>query len=156
MVGLDDLRIIKVGKVLCDSHSISRQPVLGLDTQTLKIFLCLTETSCFSARAHCLISCHRAPLKRGWLCLLDTTPPPKSGIYKHTGTILLSILFSRLSSPSFLSLSIYERVSSYHHGLLLNSFQYVHVSLVLESPELDTVLQMGPHQCSVEGKDHLP
>jgi len=30
------------------------------------------------------------------------------------------------------------------------------MSLVLGSPEMDTVLQLWPHQCLVEGKDHLP
>ena len=38
----------------------------------------------------------------------------------------------------------------------LDSLQYVHVSLVLGSPELDTLLQMWLLQCWVEGKDHLP
>ena len=37
---------------------------------------------------------------------------------------------------------------------LLDSLQ--HVSLVLESPALDTGLQMWPHQCWLDGKVHLP
>jgi len=32
-------------------------------------------------------------------------------------------------------------------GYILASFQYVHVSLVLGGPELDTVFQIWPHQC---------
>lgn len=32
----------------------------------------------------------------------------------------------------------------------------VHVFLVLENPELDVVLQVGPHQSGVEGESHLP
>ena len=42
------------------------------------------------------------------------------------------------------------------YGLLLDSLHYVHVSLVLRSPELATRFQMWSHQCRVEGKDHFP
>lgn len=38
---------------------------------------------------------------------------------------------------------------------MFNPFQYVHASLVLEGPELDIGLQVWPHQCRTEGKDHL-
>ena len=41
-------------------------------------------------------------------------------------------------------------------GHSLDSLYYVNVSFVLGSPELVIVLQVWPHQCSVEGKDHLP
>ena len=52
---------------------------------------------------------------------------------------------SQLSQP-FLN---GEMLQSCNHlsGPLLDSLQYVRVSLVLESPELDTVLQGWPHQC---------
>lgn len=47
--------------------------------------------------------------------------------------------------------------SRHHHGRpLMDSLQYVHVPLLLGSPALDRVLQVWPHQCRVEGKDHLP
>jgi len=44
-----------------------------------------------------------------------------------------------------------------HHlgGPLLDSLQYAHASHVLAGPELDTVLQLRPYQCGLEGKDHL-
>ena len=41
-------------------------------------------------------------------------------------------------------------------GSSLDSLQYVHICLVLGSPELNTVLQVWPHQCWVEGKAPLP
>ena len=49
-------------------------------------------------------------------------------------------------------------LQSFHHssGPLLDSLCYVHVPLVLRSPELHTVLQVCSLQCWVEGKDHLP
>jgi len=49
-----------------------------------------------------------------------------------------------------------EMLQSFNHlcGPLLDSVQYVHFSLVLGSSELHVALQMGPHQCWVEGKDH--
>lgn len=37
----------------------------------------------------------------------------------------------------------------------LKYVQYVHVSLVLWSPELNTVLHLWPHQCWIVWKDHL-
>jgi len=40
-------------------------------------------------------------------------------------------------------------------GPSLESFQEIPVFLVLGSSELDTVLQMFPHQRKVEGEDHL-
>jgi len=39
--------------------------------------------------------------------------------------------------------------------LLLNLAQYGHITLVLESAELDSVLQVWPHQSWLERKDHL-
>lgn len=36
------------------------------------------------------------------------------------------------------------------------TLQYVHVSLILGSPEVDPALQVWPDQCWVEGKHHLP
>lgn len=58
-------------------------------------------------------------------------------------------------SHSFL---IRRMIQPFHHFccLLLDSFQSVHVSLVLGSQELNTELQAlnTEHQCSVEGKDH--
>jgi len=42
------------------------------------------------------------------------------------------------------------------HGPSLDSVHYVHISLALMSPEMDMLLQMCPHQCPVEGKDHSP
>jgi len=38
----------------------------------------------------------------------------------------------------------------------LDSLQYLLIFLELGSPELNTVLQMGPPQGSVEGKENLP
>ena len=83
--------------------------------------------------------------------------PPFSHLYTLTRSPL-SLLSSRLNSPSSLYLSSEERYSG---PLVLFlalhwTLQRVHVSLVLESPELDTVLQMWPHWCWVEGKDHHP
>ena len=69
-----------------------------------------------------------------------------------------SFLFSRPRSPSSLSLfSQGEVFQSLHHVCdLCWSVQYLHVSLVLGSPELDTALQVKPHQCWVEEKDPVP
>ena len=63
----------------------------------------------------------------------------------------LSLPFSRLNSPSSLSLFfIVEVLHSIHHpcGPLFEYLQKIHVSLVQGRPELDTVLQ-------AEGKDYF-
>lgn len=61
--------------------------------------------------------------------------------------ILLSLLqmeWSQLSQPYITK----EMLKSLHHlcGLSLDFLQHVQVSLVLESPELDTTLQVWHHQ----------
>jgi len=63
-----------------------------------------------------------------------------------------SLLFSRLNSPSSLSLSSLERYST----LCSPTLDALHVSPVLRTPYLDTVLQVSPHQCCAERQDHLP
>lgn len=64
---------------------------------------------------------------------------------------------SQLSQP-FL---IIGTLQSLHHlcGPSLDFVQYAHVILVVESPEMDTGLQMwfsSTHQCWIKGKDQLP
>jgi len=39
-------------------------------------------------------------------------------------------------------------------GPPLDALQQLHVSPVLRTPHLGTVLQMRPHQCKAEGQDH--
>ena len=56
---------------------------------------------------------------------------------------------SQLSHPFFAGLS------SPSHGPPLDLLQQVHVFPVLRTPDLDTVLQVGSHQSSVEGQNHL-
>jgi len=54
----------------------------------------------------------------------------------------LSLLFSQLNSPSFLSLSFYAAYSLNHlRGPSSDLLQQVHVSLVLGSPGLNLALQ---------------
>ena len=55
-------------------------------------------------------------MRRAWLCL----PYSPNGIFIHMDKILQSLLFSMLSSPSFLSLSLYARCSS---PLVINTLQ---------------------------------
>ena len=84
---------------------------------------------------------------------------PSLEIFIYIGKIPLCLLFSRLKqsqlSQSFL---MWELLQSFHHlgGPSQDSPQCVQASLVLGSPALDTVIQVWPHQCWREGKDHLP
>jgi len=39
-------------------------------SQQQSVFLCLSQVPCISVCAHCLLSRHRAPLRRAWLPLL--------------------------------------------------------------------------------------
>ena len=70
----------------------------------------------------------------------------------------LSRLFSRLESQLPQPFLRGGMLQSLHHlcGPSLDSLQYVHLSPVLGTPALDPALQLWPHQCGVEGKDHLP
>lgn len=61
--------------------------------------------------------------------------------------------FSKLSSSSFLNLSSYERRCS-ALVLLVVGLSPMGLSCT-EEPRIDTVLQMWPHLCWKEGKDHL-
>ncbi|KAK4823224.1 hypothetical protein QYF61_027565 [Mycteria americana] len=38
----------------------------------------------------------------------------------------------------------------------LDSLQHLHVSLVVRGPKLNTVFEVRPHQCRVQGHDHFP
>ena len=69
-----------------------------------------------------------------------------------------SILFSRLISPSSLSLSSLERLDSLVHFCVppLDTLQQVHVSPVPRAPKLDAVLQVRSLQCRAEEQDHIP
>lgn len=71
--------------------------------------------------------------------------PPESSLYAEQ-------LCLSLSSPSLPA----ETLQSLQPSSLnpsLSSLQYVRVSLVLGSPEMDTLLQLCPHHSWVEGKD---
>lgn len=60
-----------------------------------------------------------------------------------------STLLTRLNSPSFLSLYLYEILQSFFVTLCWNSFQYVHVSCT-GGPRIDTALQVWLWQSWVE------
>lgn len=66
---------------------------------------------------------------------------------------LLQTKQSLLSQPFFTQGML--KLLHYPTGPLLDSSQYVHVLLILGSPELGKVLQMWPHQCWKDGKDHF-
>jgi len=91
------------------AHSLSVQPVPVLGhPHSEKCFLSSSRISRVSVCAHCLWSHHWAPVQRVWLCPLCTLPLYICMDFK----IPLSLLFSRLNSPSSLSFSSYERCSS--------------------------------------------
>lgn len=69
----------------------------------------------------------------------------------------MPFLFTRLSSPCSLSLSSHLRNSDalmISRAISWTSLQCVSIFPVLGSPELDPELQLWPHQCWPEGKDH--
>lgn len=70
----------------------------------------------------------------------------------------LKLIFSQLASLSSVSLSSYEKCSSpiiELHGLLLKLPAIFSLFLVLGRWELDPAVQMWPHHCWVEGKNHI-
>ena len=82
-------------------------------------------------------------------------------------TLKIFININKITSESFLKAEqtqIAQRFltgemlqpSDHLHGHPLDQLQQLHVLLVLGAPELDTVLQVGSHENSVEGQNHLP
>lgn len=138
-------------------HDLSQQPAPGLGhpSQWKGVSLCSEGTSCVSRCAHCLRVCHRQPLKRARLSLFHTLP---LGVYTHWWELPWGFFSpaeqSHLSQPC-LRWEMFQSLNQLC-GPLLDALQYVDTSLVLENPELDTRLQVGPHQCWAEGKSRLP
>lgn len=71
--------------------------------------------------------------------------------------IFWSLPFSRLNSPSSLSLSSNERCSysSNIFVVLHHTYSSKSLSFLYWEPRLDTVFQMFPQQCWIGRKDHL-
>lgn len=125
-----------------------RQPVpVLLFSEWKSVSWCSEGTSCVSVCAHC----HWAPLKRDSLHFLCTFP----SVSLHT-LIRSSRIFTRLNSPSSLSLLECEMLQSLNHlcGPLLDSLHYVHPSFLLGRQKLDTAVQAWPHLCWADGRDH--
>jgi len=66
---------------------------------------------------------------------------PSIQLFIYINKIPLSLLIAKLNSPSqpFLIAEVLQSLNPLH-GPSWYSFQYIHVSLVLRSPELDTAL----------------
>lgn len=98
--------------------------------------------------AHCL--CHWAPLKTAWLHSLCTLP---AGISIHYDS--LSLLFSGLNSPCFLSLSLQDQSLNHLCSPLLDSpvHQYPsqtrkpRIGLGVASPVLNRGAEFPPSAC---------
>lgn len=77
-------------------------------TITVKIFLHLMKCSVFHFVPNCLLWCLWASLNGIWLCCLYFPHQ----VFVHVDKNILSLSFSRLNSPSCLSLSLYVSWSS--------------------------------------------
>lgn len=87
-----------------DGDSTSLGILFWCSSVSEKYFLTL-RISRVSGWAHCLLSCCWAPKRRAWLWLHCSL----NGVFIHMGKILLSRLFSMLSSPSLLRLFLHAR-----------------------------------------------
>mgnify|MGYP001852875407 CR=1 FL=1 len=83
--------------------------------------------------------------------------------FRYLYTLMRSSRESLLQAEQSHSLSLYfwrveEVLQPLNHflGPMLDLLQSVHVSLVLRSPQLDTVLQVWPHQSWIERRYHSP
>ncbi|KAJ7401573.1 hypothetical protein BTVI_94439 [Pitangus sulphuratus] len=83
----------------------------------------------------------------------------KSRVASRTSAVIVS-LYSALAKHALLSQPFFVReilqTSTHPYSPSLDPLQQFLVFLELGSPELDTALQMWPHQGRVEGQDHLP
>ena len=115
-------------------------------SQSKSVSWCSEGTPLVSVCAHCLWYCHWAPLRRPWLRRLCNLPQVSAHVDKILSEpCLLPGEQSQLPQPFLIA----EMCQSLHHlcGFSLDFLQYVHVSLELGSPHLDTGLQMWLHQC---------
>jgi len=113
---------------------------------------CSNGTSCVPVCAHCLLSWHWASLQRVSLHSLRTHP---SGIYRHWWDPL-SLIFYRLSSPSFLSLSSQEGFSCPFTILMALCWTFSSMSLSVLSWEAQNWSTTGvSHQLQAVGKPYL-
>lgn len=122
------------------------QPVPVFDyTQGKKhIVSCFSGVSHISICVHCLFFCLWILPRRVQLCFLYSP----SQVFIHMNKISLSLLISKLDSPSSFSLSTYGRWSSpfiIFVALCCAHFSYVHVFPILESPGVHAASRM-PHQ----------
>ncbi|XP_068253163.1 ubiquitin-conjugating enzyme E2 W isoform X1 [Nyctibius grandis] len=60
----------------------------------------------------------------------------------------------QLSQPVFIGEVL--QPFDHHRGPPLDSFQQLHVLLMLGAPEMNAVLQVGSHESRVKGQNHLP
>lgn len=76
--------------------------------------------------------------------------------FAYFDKILKNLLFTRLNSPSSLSLLECEMLQSLNHlcGPLLDSLHYVHPSFLLGRQKLDTAVQAWPHLCWADRRNH--
>lgn len=118
-----------------DKDSTQPCQLCGSTKQIIKMFLFLTGIACILACALCVPpGITKKSLALSWHYHPSTHT--KSSVSEHTAKIPPGCLFSRLSSHSFLSLSVYNQGFCYGYSPLLNSLLYVHVSLALAAPQL--------------------
>lgn len=127
------------------------------------MFLCLNKTSCvqFVPDVSCPGTVHHwkdygslhpyAPFRDLYI-LLSSPRASSSPVWIVPAFSTFSHLrdAQEMSSPFIIFVTLCDIF------LTQDSLKYVHVSLVLESPEMDIVLHVWPHQCWAEWKDHLP
>lgn len=114
--------------------------------QCKSVSWCSDRTSCSSLCAHCFLSCCWAPLKQA-------CSAPSLQVFTDIGEIPLDPPLD-WTAPALSPSHIWDALEPL--SSLLDSPCYIHVSLVMGSPELELVLSVWPHQCRVEGKDCLP
>lgn len=124
-----------------------------IQSPTQKHFLMFRQNLLCIFYAHCQLSIVLAAGNTGKSLALSSLHPPFIDIDKITPEHLLQAEYFQLSQP-FLIGEIHQTVHHFHGPLRLSSV--VPYPSYTWSPALDTELQMWPHQCWGERKDHLP
>lgn len=129
-------------------------PVLSHSHNNKKVSWCSEGNSCVSVCTHCSGTFSGHHWREPGSVLFAALFQVFIDIGKIPHSLLFSRLFSKLSQPFFIGemKSFPVPFQSLYHlcGSSLESLQYVHVSLVQRSPELNTVFQMWPHRwCEV-------
>ncbi|KAK4817435.1 hypothetical protein QYF61_014511 [Mycteria americana] len=94
-----------------------------------------------------------------WHKLVEHLSGSRNAMATHSAGEILSPTRVQAKQPQFPQLLLIRLLLQTLHQLhcpSLDTLQHLNVSLVVGGPKLNTVFEVRPHQCRVQGHDHFP